>query len=656
MRLQKLIPRSLALLFAAALAAVTCDDGRRDVPLAEQFAKAFCAHQLSCCSPYELSLVTSDRYATEAECLPFATLAARQQLGAIEGAIAQGRISVDPVKLDACVAAYQARACNTSLQVPMPISAIPDLGIALTYCPDLFAGHVPTNAACNLTQECAAGSRCAGGPAQPMNGYYPGLPVPVQLTPSPGLCVPYQKDGEACNESGDCDPNHSCRSPEFVCGPPTAEGQPCVQMLNPLTGLVTSNCDVSAGLFCDDITSISPICRHFPRAGQPCDQFRSPQCDPDPALGLSCDFFSGTCKPPGDEGDACGGPAIPPCRENLACHATQTDGIGTCGALPGLGDRCNDRCASPAVCTTGVCTNPGTTPIGQPCNNDGDCASLSCTGFLSGRFVCAANGIMPRCVGAVVTSGNVMGFGGVGGVSGVGGFGGSAVGGRPPPTGVAGAAGFITGSGGAGGKAMPPPLGCPFSTSAPESPIIATFDNADGTLPIGGTFTYAGPDNLSQPTATIANGALHVTATTVGRMEAQYWGAGIYFNGDASGTACIAAPESRGVQFDISGTVSGTGCTVQFSINDSAHMDSTIDPKGSGPAGSYSPQLSVTVPATTTTIPVPYFGPSAPTGGSPAISVDPLRLVGVQWQFTTAAGAENSCTVDITIDNVRFFQ
>ena len=63
----------------------------------------------------------------------------------------------------------------------------------------------------------------------------------------------------------------------------------------------------------------------------------------------------------------------------------------------------------------------------------------------------------------------------------------------------------------------------------------------------------------------------------------------------------------------------------------------------------------VTVPATTTTIQVPYFGAGAPTGGSPAISVDPLRLVGVQWQFTTAAGTENSCTVDITIDNVRFF-
>ena len=38
-----------------------------------------------------------------------------------------------------------------------------------------------------------------------------------------------------------------------------------------------------------------------------------------------------------------------------------------------------------------------------------------------------------------------------------------------------------------------------------------------------------------------------------------------------------------------------------------------------------------------------------------AIGIDKARLTGVQWQFTVAAGAANSCSVDVTIDNVRFF-
>jgi hypothetical protein len=470
----------------------------------------------------------------------------------------------------------------------------------------------------------------------------------VTLTPSPGLCVAYQKDGEPCNQSTDCDANHSCRTPEFVCGPPTPEGEPCTPVLDPLTGQVTSNCDVNAGLFCDQ--SFTFTCRHFPRAGEPCNQLGSPQCDPDPAQQLSCDSFSGICKPPGQEGDACGGPAIPPCRESLACHATQPDGIGMCGALPVSGERCTDRCASPTVCAAGICTNPGVAPLGAPCSSNGDCASLSCSGFLAGRFVCAANGIMPRCVGAAVTSGNVSGFGGKGGGGGFGGtfgsgFAGSAAGGRS-----------MTGAGGAGGGA-PIPVGCAFTAFAPQSPIVADFTGADGTtlLPIGGTFTYAAPDTGAGPTATIADGALHVTATTMGTMSAQYWGAGIYFNGNAQGTDCIDGSPFIGVQFDISGSVSGVGCTVQYSTNDSAHVESFLDPKGSGPPGAYSPQANLTIPASTATISMPFNGPGAPTGGSPPIPIDPSRLTGVQWQVTTASGLETGCVVDFTIDNVRFF-
>jgi hypothetical protein len=140
----------------------------------------------------------------------------------------------------------------------------------------------------------------------------------------------------------------------------------------------------------------------------------------------------------------------------------------------------------------------------------------------------------------------------------------------------------------------------------------------------------------------------------------QYSGAGIYFNGNTAGTDCIDGTAFTGVQFDIGGTVTGTGCTVQFSINDSEHSDSTAnptmpDPKAAGPKGSYAPQLTITVPATPTPMMVPFMGAGAPSNGSPATGIDKEKLTGVQWQITTPVGATSSCAVDLTIDNVKFY-
>ena len=380
-------------------------------------------------------------------------------------------------------------------------------------------------------------------------------------------------------------------------------------------------------------------------------------------------MFSGTCRAPGDEGDACGGPAIPPCRAGFACHATQADGIGTCGALPRLGEACTDRCATPGVCVSGTCAMPGKAPIGATCTSDGDCASLSCTGFLAGHLVCGVNSIVPTCIGAGVTFGSITGVGGFGGN---GGFGGTFVTGRAGTSGFAGsvstggraggAAGLVGtmvgvgGDGGSGAGGMPP-LGCLFSAFAPENPLISDFSVANGAtvLPIGGIFTYTAPTSMDGPIATIRDGTLHLTAATVGRDVPQFWGVGIYFNGDPTGMTCIDASTSRGVQFDISGTVEGVGCSLQYSTNDSAHLESAVDPKGLGPPGAFAPQAPLSVTPAVTTVRMPFTGPDAPLGGNPSIGLNSARLTGVQWQLTTAAGSDSTCAVDLTIDNVRFF-
>jgi len=198
---------------------------------------------------------------------------------------------------------------------------------------------------------------------------------------------------------------------------------------------------------------------------------------------------------------------------------------------------------------------------------------------------------------------------------------------------------------------MPPLLGCQVSEIAPTDPFIADF-TVDGVIPIGGMFVYPSPGG---PLASTSSGALHVTLVSTGMVEAQYMGVGIYFNGNAEGTDCIDATTHSGVQFDISGSVGGTGCTSQYATTDSVHSSSEFDPKGAGDSTVYAPQAPLTVTATPTTVRMPFVGVSAPSGGNPAIGVDKARLTGVQWQFTTAAGTENSCLVDVTIDNVRFF-
>jgi len=61
------------------------------------------------------------------------------------------------------------------------------------------------------------------------------------------------------------------------------------------------------------------------------------------------------------------------------------------------------------------------------------------------------------------------------------------------------------------------------------------------------------------------------------------------------------------------------------------------------------------IPPTPMTVFVPFAGTGAPAGGSPLTGIDRSKLTGVQWQVTTAPGLGNTCIVDLTIDNVRFF-
>jgi len=222
-------------------------------------------------------------------------------------------------------------------------------------------------------------------------------------------------------------------------------------------------------------------------------------------------------------------------------------------------------------------------------------------------------------------------------------------------------AGGSTGTGGAGtagnSGAAGATVGCAAS-DAPASSDIATFSSADGGISsLDGTFTYG---DTPKPVFTIGTGTVNVTDTVQTSAAPHYQGFGIYFNGNIAGTDCVDGHTYTGIQFDISGSLTGAGCTSQFSILDSEHADITAstDPKSAGPKGSYAPQLQITsaqLTTTPTTIKVPY---TTPAGGSPASAVDTTKLTGVQWQLSVPAatdGGATECDWNINIANVKFY-
>ena len=246
------------------------------------------------------------------------------------------------------------------------------------------------------------------------------------------------------------------------------------------------------------------------------------------------------------------------------------------------------------------------------------------------------------------SSSSGSGTGGSTGTGGTGtGTGGSHTGGST------GTGGTGTGTGGAAGATV----GCAAS-DAPASADIASFSSADGGISaLFGTFNYG---DTPKPTFTIGTGMVNVMDTVQVSAAAHYQGFGIYFNGNTAGTDCLDGHTYTGVQFDLSGSLMGTGCTMQFSILDSEHADITAstDPKSAGPKGSYAPQLQITsaqLTSTSTTIKVPY---TTPAGGSPSSAVDTMKLTGVQWQLSVPAaidGGATECVWNINLANVKFY-
>ncbi len=227
--------------------------------------------------------------------------------------------------------------------------------------------------------------------------------------------------------------------------------------------------------------------------------------------------------------------------------------------------------------------------------------------------------------------------------------------------GSTGAGGSSAGGGTTGTGGTAPAMGCQAS-DAPTSATIADFASSDGGIEfmtaaggVGAITTYGG---IGAPTYSEAGGQLTITQARVATSAAQYVGLVLYFNGNSAGTDCIDAHTYTGVQFDLSGTISG--CTLQYSTNDSVHeVYAADDTKGACASGCYAEQLSINsiASAPPATIKV-AFDDTTLNPGSPTTPIDSTKITGIQWQFTIPAltdGGNPECDATLNIDNVKFY-
>jgi hypothetical protein len=414
--------------------ATRCGDNDPDAGLAgaadvDQFAasitEAFCSWQFRCCSMPELEVLQGGRFSNAAMCAQSGiAVAVKDQLLFVRTAVGEGLMAFDSAKAAACVAAYRDRACNppgpsntNPYGMTTTISQTPNVHELIAACPGLLAGRVADGNRCDMTAECAAGSRCvsssgAGGAPGGYDPYNPPSPQQSATTPvgSLGICSRAQQANEPCNVTSECDvsANLVCRRSDYRCAPPPGHLQKC--NFDPISGMVDSGlCDTTTNLVCD---FDSLLCRKPPGEGEPCvaQGLPSGQCSTSTPLVCVGVGFSviGTCKRPGARGDACGAEAIAPCGAGLACRPTQPDGIGVCGDPPGVGEPCDSTgaCANPYICSDyGRCQVAPPKHLNESCTDGAQCASLRCENLTGAISVCVPSERPIVCSSGAVTPG-----------------------------------------------------------------------------------------------------------------------------------------------------------------------------------------------------------------------------------------------------------
>lgn len=373
--------RAFLSLFALALLPACGSKTSNIDDFVQKVAEQQCAWEFRCCTDTEIMTQEGRKYMDQAACVPYRELSLQDELYIDRLAANQNRIRLDSKQADACLAQMMAQPCNAKPGQPAPMPSM-----MMDACADVFLGVTKAGQQCHFSGECVKGSHC----------------VSDKLTPGSGVCVPYQKENEICNEDGDCDPAAMpalyCAQQDFKCHVRAKLGEACAYTVDPAgtPGLpMLLECDDTDGtLYCDPTTS---TCKQLPGAGEPCLSPPPPgvqhSCNPDPMLHLACrtmpGMTTGVCMGPAKQGEDC---TNTPCDTGLFCDGSMSP--STCQPLPTLGQSCQTsfQCAMPYFCnfskTPYTCDQPA--QLGEPCSNGTTCdVNLYCD-TTQATPVCAA--------------------------------------------------------------------------------------------------------------------------------------------------------------------------------------------------------------------------------------------------------------------------
>jgi Dickkopf-like protein len=350
------------LLFVPCLFFIACgsDNSAGIDSFIEDIATQQCAWEFRCCTDAEIKAQDGRKYGTQDACVPYRKLALQDELFMSMLAARQSRLRLDHDKAKVCLDAMMAQACNPKPNQPTPMPSME----SMTACNEVFVGTTRVAEPCQFAMECEKGAHCVFNKA----------------TPGAGVCVPYQKEGDICNATADCDPsvtNLYCAPQDFKCHIRARLGEKCAYTLDtagkPTLPLLIE-CDTAIGnAYCDPVSS---TCKQLPAAGEACLSPPPPgvttSCDPDPKLHLTCRTTSGSstgvCMGLAKNGEDCTSIS---CDAGLYCD-TSSGSSRLCRPLPTLGQSCATagQCALPYFCNFGkspaTCDQPA--QLGQPCS------------------------------------------------------------------------------------------------------------------------------------------------------------------------------------------------------------------------------------------------------------------------------------------------
>jgi hypothetical protein len=245
-------------------------------------------------------------------------------------AIDAKKITYDGNAATSCLAALEARACDTT--------SADGRTSALVGCEKVFIGLVDDGASCAFDNECASGS--CDEPACGLNECCSGTCFPTNVE-SP-------IDGD-CNRDADCSTGF-CGT-DRRCHARVAVREMCSRY---------EECDHD--LACIGATDLElGRCRDLPLIGEACPYMRCAE------IGAWCS--NGSCIPVGLAGT--------PCTSAMECSPYgECNTSGQCAELPVLGEACVLGCSRDAWCDGNACMP--LLPDGEPCGAGNQCESLFC--------------------------------------------------------------------------------------------------------------------------------------------------------------------------------------------------------------------------------------------------------------------------------------